>query len=78
MTLKHAREHGVRDTVELVKGAVADDTVMGYACAGTVLDTGGIADFHVGQRVACGRGWTTLQVWRRRAAAQPHNSHGGR
>jgi predicted dehydrogenase/threonine dehydrogenase-like Zn-dependent dehydrogenase len=53
MTLKHAREHGVRETVELVRGAVADDTVLGYSSAGIVLDTGGIADFRVGQAVAC-------------------------
>ncbi|HEX7291026.1 MAG TPA: bi-domain-containing oxidoreductase [Conexibacter sp.] len=53
MTLRHAREHGVRDTVELVRGAVSDDTVLGYSSAGIVLDTGGIADFRVGQAVAC-------------------------
>ena len=53
LTLRHAREHGIRDTVELVKNAVADDTVLGYACAGVVLDTGGLGDFSVGQEVAC-------------------------
>jgi len=53
LTLKHAREHGVRDTVELVRGAVSDDTVLGYSSAGIVLDTGGIADFRPGQAVAC-------------------------
>jgi predicted dehydrogenase/threonine dehydrogenase-like Zn-dependent dehydrogenase len=53
LTLKHAREHGVRDTVEAVRNAVSDDTVLGYSSAGIVLDTGGIADFHVGQAVAC-------------------------
>jgi predicted dehydrogenase/threonine dehydrogenase-like Zn-dependent dehydrogenase len=53
LTLKHAKEHGVRDTVEAVRNAVSDDTVLGYSCAGVVLDTGGIADFRVGQHVAC-------------------------
>lgn len=53
LTLKHAREHGVRDTVEAVRNAVSDDTVLGYSSAGVVLHTGGIADFRVGQHVAC-------------------------
>jgi predicted dehydrogenase/threonine dehydrogenase-like Zn-dependent dehydrogenase len=52
-TLQHAREHGVRETVELVRGAVVEDTALGYSSAGVVLDTGGIADFSVGQVVAC-------------------------
>jgi threonine dehydrogenase-like Zn-dependent dehydrogenase len=53
MTLKHAKEHGVRETVEAVRGAISDDGVIGYSSAGIVLDTGGIADFRVGQAVAC-------------------------
>jgi polar amino acid transport system substrate-binding protein len=53
LTLRHAREHGIRETVELVRNAVSDDTVLGYASAGIVLDTGGLGDFTVGQRVAC-------------------------
>ncbi len=53
LTLRHAREHGIRETVGLVRDAVSDDTVLGYASAGTVLDTGGLADFSVGQAVAC-------------------------
>lgn len=53
LTLRHAREHGIRETVGLVRNAVSDDTVLGYATAGTVLDTGGLADFSVGQTVAC-------------------------
>ncbi len=52
-TMRHARDRGVRETVRAVRNAVADDTVLGYASAGTVLDTGGIADFTVGQLVAC-------------------------
>jgi predicted dehydrogenase/threonine dehydrogenase-like Zn-dependent dehydrogenase len=52
-TLKFAREHGVRETVEAVRNAVSDDTVLGYSSAGVVLHTGGIADFQVGQEVAC-------------------------
>lgn len=53
LTLKHAKENGIRDTVEAVRNAVSDDTVLGYSSAGVVLDTGGIADFRVGQHVAC-------------------------
>ncbi|HTB71012.1 MAG TPA: bi-domain-containing oxidoreductase [Solirubrobacteraceae bacterium] len=53
LTLRHAREHGVRETVGLVRGAVSDDTALGYSSAGTVLDTGGLGDFSVGQPVAC-------------------------
>ncbi len=53
LTLRHAREHGIRETVGLVRNAVSDDTVLGYATAGTVLDTGGLGDFSVGQAVAC-------------------------
>jgi predicted dehydrogenase/threonine dehydrogenase-like Zn-dependent dehydrogenase len=53
MTLRHAREHGVRQTIETVRTAVADDTVLGYSSAGVVLHTGEIADFAVGDRVAC-------------------------
>src|SRR3954464_2398680 len=52
-TLQYAKEHGVRETAELVRGAVSDDSVLGYSSAGVVLHTGGIADFRVGDRVAC-------------------------
>jgi predicted dehydrogenase/threonine dehydrogenase-like Zn-dependent dehydrogenase len=52
-TLKYAKEHGVRDTVDAVRNAVSDDTVLGYSSAGIVLHTGGIAEFRVGQHVAC-------------------------
>ncbi|HEY7149570.1 MAG TPA: bi-domain-containing oxidoreductase [Gaiellaceae bacterium] len=52
-TLKHARDHGVRETIGAVRGAVAQDNPLGYSCAGTVLDTGGDPGVHVGQRVAC-------------------------
>jgi predicted dehydrogenase/threonine dehydrogenase-like Zn-dependent dehydrogenase len=53
LTLRHARERGIRETVGLVRNAVSDDTALGYASAGTVLDTGGLGDFGVGQAVAC-------------------------
>ncbi|HWM10073.1 MAG TPA: bi-domain-containing oxidoreductase, partial [Solirubrobacteraceae bacterium] len=53
LTLNYAREHGVRDTVDAVRNAVSDDTVLGYSSAGVVLHTGGIAEFRVGQHVAC-------------------------
>ena len=52
-TLRHAREHGVRETIDAVRGAVAQDSPLGYSSAGTVLDTGGNAELHVGQQVAC-------------------------
>ena len=52
-TLEHARKHGLRDTAEAVRGAVAQDLALGYSCAGLVVDTGGVPGFHVGQRVAC-------------------------
>lgn len=52
-TLRHAREHGVRETIDAVRGAVAQDSALGYSSAGAVLDTGGSAELHVGQRVAC-------------------------
>jgi len=52
-TLKHARDHGVRETIGAVRGAVAQDNPLGYSSAGTVLDTGGHPALHVGQRVAC-------------------------
>ncbi len=53
LTLRHAREHGIRETVGRVRNAVSDDTALGYASAGLVLDTGGLGDFVVGQPVAC-------------------------
>ncbi len=53
LTLRHAREHGLRETVELVRNSTSQDTTLGYACAGIVLDTGGLGDFFVGQAVAC-------------------------
>jgi polar amino acid transport system substrate-binding protein len=52
-TLRHAQEHGIRETVDLVKGAAAQDSPLGYSSAGTVLDTGGAPGLHVGGRVAC-------------------------
>jgi predicted dehydrogenase/threonine dehydrogenase-like Zn-dependent dehydrogenase len=52
-TLRHARERGIRETVGLVRNATSADTALGYASAGTVLDTGGLGEFSVGQAVAC-------------------------
>jgi predicted dehydrogenase/threonine dehydrogenase-like Zn-dependent dehydrogenase len=43
----------VRETVGVVRGAVAQDNPLGYSSAGTVIDTGGDPTLHVGQRVAC-------------------------
>jgi predicted dehydrogenase/threonine dehydrogenase-like Zn-dependent dehydrogenase len=51
--LRYAREHGVKETAQLAREAISADTALGYSSAGTVLDTGGVATFIVGQRVAC-------------------------
>jgi predicted dehydrogenase/threonine dehydrogenase-like Zn-dependent dehydrogenase len=51
--LEHLREHGLRDTLDLARGVTAPDSPLGYSSAGLVLDTGGIAEFRVGQLVAC-------------------------
>src|SRR5262245_36582260 len=52
-TLEHARERGLKDTTRLVRGAMTNDTVLGYSSAGVVVHTGGVAQYRVGQRVAC-------------------------
>ena len=51
--LRHAREHGVRETLDVARGTTAPDNALGYSSAGTVLDTGGVPQLRVGQRVAC-------------------------
>ena len=51
--IEHLREHGLRQTLELARGVTAPDLALGYSCAGYVIDTGGLADFHPGQLVAC-------------------------
>jgi predicted dehydrogenase/threonine dehydrogenase-like Zn-dependent dehydrogenase len=51
--LRHMREHGVRETLDVAKGTTAPDNPLGYSSAGTVLDTGGVPQLRVGQRVAC-------------------------
>lgn len=51
--LRHLRERGLRATLEVARGAADGDSPLGYSCAGVVLDTGGIAEFRVGQLVAC-------------------------
>ena len=52
--LEHMREHGVRETLDLARGATAPDAPLGYSGAGIVLDSGAIADFRPGALVACG------------------------
>ena len=51
--IEHVRERGLRRTLDLARGATAPDTALGYSCAGVVLDTGGVPNLRVGQRVAC-------------------------
>lgn len=85
LTLRHAREHGLRETVELVRNSTSEDTTLGYACAGIVLDTGGLGDFFVGQAVACAAAGHARQLAvrhavervRDRGAQPPKRPHGG-
>ena len=51
--LSHMREHGLRETIDVARGATAADSALGYSSAGFVLDTGGVARFRPGQAVAC-------------------------
>jgi predicted dehydrogenase/threonine dehydrogenase-like Zn-dependent dehydrogenase len=51
--LAHMREHGLRETLDLARGVTAPDAALGYSSAGVVIDTGGVAEFRVGQLVAC-------------------------
>jgi predicted dehydrogenase/threonine dehydrogenase-like Zn-dependent dehydrogenase len=51
--LEHLREHGLRRTLDVAAGGAAPDSPLGYSCAGTVVDTGGVGRFRPGQRVAC-------------------------
>lgn len=51
--LEHLREHGLRETLDLARGVTAPDAALGYSSAGVVIDTGGVAEFRVGQLVAC-------------------------
>jgi polar amino acid transport system substrate-binding protein len=49
----YAREHGVRETIDVARGAASPASALGYSAAGTVIDTGGVAAFRSGQLVAC-------------------------
>ena len=51
--LEHLRQQGLRETLDVARGKTAPDSSLGYACAGTVADTGGVARFRVGEAVAC-------------------------
>jgi predicted dehydrogenase/threonine dehydrogenase-like Zn-dependent dehydrogenase len=51
--IRHLREHGLRQTAEAVRELTEGELPLGYSCSGVVLDTGGIAEFRVGQLVAC-------------------------
>jgi predicted dehydrogenase/threonine dehydrogenase-like Zn-dependent dehydrogenase len=51
--LEHLRDRGLRETVDVARGITAPDAPLGYSCAGTVVDTGGVGRFRPGQAVAC-------------------------
>jgi predicted dehydrogenase/threonine dehydrogenase-like Zn-dependent dehydrogenase len=51
--LDHLREHGLRSTLDVARGSTSPDSSLGYSCAGTVVDTGGVGRFRPGQGVAC-------------------------
>ena len=51
--IAYAREHGVRETIDVARGATSPASTLGYSAAGTVIDTGGVAAFRSGQLVAC-------------------------
>jgi predicted dehydrogenase/threonine dehydrogenase-like Zn-dependent dehydrogenase len=52
--IDHMREHGIRETVDRVRGgdSVPADSPLGYSSAGFVVHTGGVPQFRVGDRVA--------------------------
>jgi predicted dehydrogenase len=52
-TLDKAKREGILTTAEAVFSRLAQPLALGYSCAGTVLDPGGVAGLQVGQRVAC-------------------------
>jgi predicted dehydrogenase/threonine dehydrogenase-like Zn-dependent dehydrogenase len=52
--LGFARDQGVRKTLERVRETAQADLPLGYSTAGIAIDTGGVPDLRVGQRVACG------------------------
>ena len=52
-TLDKAKREGILTTAEAVFSRLAQPLALGYSCAGTVLDPGGVAALQVGQRVAC-------------------------
>ncbi|MDQ3103592.1 MAG: bi-domain-containing oxidoreductase [Actinomycetota bacterium] len=47
------RESGVKATLQKARDTVAEDSTLGYSCAGIVLDAGGIPGLEAGQLVAC-------------------------
>lgn len=52
--IQKARTEGVANTVDAVRAKLASGIALGYSAAGTVLEVGGgVANFRVGDRVAC-------------------------
>lgn len=56
-TIEKAQREGILTTLEAVQNRLEQPMVLGYSCAGTVLQVGaGVSEFTIGDRVACAGG----------------------
>ncbi len=70
-TLEKARRDGILTTLDAVQSRLNQPMPLGYSSAGTIVETGeGLADFHVGDRVACAGGGYAVHA---EYAIVPHN-----
>ena len=52
--IDRAANHGIRETIDLVRSRISDELAIGYSCSGTVIEIGpGVNDLRPGDRVAC-------------------------